>query len=41
MLPRNKAKIIDVAKKQNLNIEIYQMTLDPEALRLKEEPVNI
>lgn len=41
MLPRNKNKIIEAAKKVNPNIEIYQMTLDPEALRLKEEPVNI
>jgi hypothetical protein len=41
MLPRNKAKIIEVAKKLNPNIEIYQMTLDPEALRLKEDLVNI
>ncbi len=41
MLPRNKTKIIEAAKKVNPNIEIYQMTLDPEALRLKEETVNI
>lgn len=41
ILPRNRAKIIDVAKKLNPNIEIYQMTLNPEALRLKEEPANI
>lgn len=41
ILPRNKAKIIDVAKKLNPNIEIYQMTLDLEAFRLKEESVNI
>ena len=41
ILPRNRAKIIDVAKKLNPNIEIYQMTLDPEAFRLKGEQVNI
>ena len=41
ILPRNKAKIIDAAKKLNPNIEIYQMTLDPEAFRLKGEQVNI
>ena len=37
ILPRNRAKIIDVAKKFNPNIKINQMTLDPEALRLKEK----
>jgi len=40
ILPRNKTKIIDIAKKLNPNIDIYQMTIDPEALRLKEEPVK-
>ena len=41
ILPRNKTKIIDIAKKLNPNIDIYQMTIDPEALRLKEEPVKV
>lgn len=41
MLPRNKAKIIDTAKKLNPYIEIFQMTIDPETFRLKEKPVNI
>ncbi len=36
-----KEQIIDVAKKLNPNIKIYQMTLDPEAFRLKGELVNI
>ena len=40
MLPRNRAKIIDIANKLNPNIKIYQMTLDPEAFRLKGEPIN-
>ena len=40
MLPRNRSKIINIAKKLNPNIEIYQMLLDPEAFRLKGEPVN-
>ena len=41
ILPRNKEKIIDIAKKLNPNIEICQITLDPEAFRLKGEPINI
>ena len=41
MLPRNKAKIIDTAKKLNPYIKIFQMTIDPETFRLKEKPVNI
>ena len=36
-----KEQIIDVAKKLNPYIKIYQMTLDPEAFRLKGELVNI
>lgn len=34
---RTKEKIINVARKRNPNIKIYQMTIDPEAFRLKEE----
>lgn len=41
MLPRNRTKIIDIANKLNPNIKIYQMTLDPEAFRLKGEAVNL
>ena len=35
ILPRNKTKIIKVARNLNPNIKIYQMTTDPEAFRLK------
>ena len=34
-----KEKIIKVARKCNPDIKIYQMTIDPEAFRLKEEPI--
>lgn len=37
---KNKEKIIKVAKDRNPNIKIYQMTIDPEAFRLKEELVS-
>ena len=36
---RDKDNIIDAAKKLNPNIKIYQMTIDPEAFRLKEEEI--
>ena len=39
ILPRNKTKIIKVAKKLNPNIQIYQMTTDPEAFRLMAEQI--
>ena len=32
-------EIIAVARKRNPNIKIYQMTIDPEAFRLKEENI--
>jgi hypothetical protein len=32
-----KEKIIKVAKERNPDIKIYQMTIDPEAFRLKGE----
>ena len=32
-----KEKIIKVAKERNPEIKIYQMTIDPEAFRLKGE----
>ena len=35
-----KEKIIKVAKKLNPEIKIYQMTIDPDAFRLKEEEVE-
>lgn len=34
---KDKEKIVNVAQKCNPNIRIYQMTIDPEAFRLKEE----
>ena len=36
MFPRNKVKMIDVAKKLNPNIEIDQMTITPETFRLTD-----
>lgn len=39
ILHQNKTKIIKVAKNLNPNIKIYQMTIDPEAFRLKEEQI--
>lgn len=35
----DKEKIITVARKCNPDIKIYQMTIDPEAFRLKEEQI--
>lgn len=35
-----KEKIIKVARKLNPDIKIYQMTIDPEAFRLKEEIIE-
>lgn len=35
-----KKEVINAARQLNPNIKIYQMTIDPEAFRLKEEPVN-
>ena len=35
----DKEKIITAARKRNPNIKIYQMTIDPEAFRLKEEMI--
>lgn len=37
MLPDNKDKIIKTAKKLNSEIKIYQMIIDPDAFKLKEE----
>ncbi|MBR4920732.1 MAG: DUF2971 domain-containing protein [Prevotella sp.] len=36
----DKEKLIKVAKKLNPNIKIYQMTIDPDALRLKGEIIE-
>lgn len=35
-----KKEIIDVARKLNPNIKIYQMKIDPDAFRLKEEKIE-
>ena len=35
-----KEKIIKVAKERNPEIKIYQMTIDPEAFRLKAEIIE-
>ena len=35
----SREKIIKAARKCNPNIKIYQMTIDPEAFRLKEEQI--
>ena len=40
MYEEEKNKIIKVAKKTNPNINIYQMTTDPKAFKLKEELIN-
>lgn len=40
MHPRNKNRIIDTAKKLNREIKIYQMTIDPEAFKLKAEIIE-
>ena len=37
---KDKEKVIKVAHKCNPDINIYQMTIDPKAIRLKEELVN-
>ena len=37
---RKKKEVIDTAKKLNPNIKIYQMTIDPEAFRLKAELIE-
>ena len=37
MLPRKKDQIIEIAKKTNPNISIYQITLDSNAFKLKPE----
>lgn len=39
ILPRNKTKIVKLAKNLNPNIKIYQMTTEPEAFRLKAEQI--
>ena len=39
ILPRNKTKIIKVARNLNPNIKIYQMTTDPKAFKLKAEQI--
>ena len=39
ILPRNKNKVIKIAKNLNPNIKIYQMTIDPDAFRLKAEQI--
>ena len=40
ILSRKKEKIIETARKLNPEIKIYQMTIDPEALKLKEEKIE-
>lgn len=40
MKEKDKEKIIKVAKERNPEIKIYQMTIDPEAFRLKEKITN-
>lgn len=37
---RDKDEIIEAAKKLNPNIKIYQMTIDPDAFRLKEQLIE-
>ncbi len=39
MKEKDKEKIIKVARKCNPDIKIYQMAIDPEAFRLKEEQI--
>lgn len=39
MANKDKEKMIKVAKERNPNIKIYQMTIDPEAFKLKEEQI--
>ena len=38
--PKNKDEIIEAAKKLNPEIKIYQMTIDPEAFKLKEKEIE-
>ena len=38
--PKNKDGIIEAAKKLNPEIKIYQMTIDPEAFKLKEKEIE-
>ncbi len=38
---KDKEKIIKAARMCNPDIKIYQMTMDPHALRLKEEPIEV
>lgn len=40
MNKKNKDKIIKIARKCNPDIKIYQMTIDPEAFKLKETTIN-
>ena len=40
ILPRNKTKIIKVARNLNPNIKIYQMTTDPEAFLLRAKEIE-
>lgn len=40
ILPRNKTKIIKVARNLNPNIKIYQMTTDPEAFQLRAKEIE-
>ena len=40
ILPRNKNMIIKLAKKLNPEIKIYQMTIDPEAFKMKTEIIE-
>jgi hypothetical protein len=37
---KDKEKVIQVARKRNPDINIYQMTIDPDAFRLKEEVID-
>ena len=37
---KEKKKVIDVARKQNPEIKIYQMTIDPEAFKLKAKIIE-
>ena len=34
ILPRHKTRIVEIAKGQNPNIKVYQMKINPNALRL-------
>ncbi|MBO7488831.1 MAG: DUF2971 domain-containing protein [Bacteroidales bacterium] len=40
MANKDKEKMIKVAKERNPNIKIYQMTIDPEAFKLKEQLID-